>query len=296
MGTQITYVPSIFTEEIWEYFMSTVGTFVGTKKVWDSFCKIIEYYNGDIKRLSVDFENITTDLINLFTKGLDTLKLNEEDYNLLKNPYRFNNLSDGVYLTIDLKKAHLQALLYFNAITVEDIQSITDKYEYGKLLLNEKIIYGNAYRLTPYCARGFIFDRNLINTALSCDDPLINLINENCEKIAIIGDRLFLKIINNESLFEPYLYKDYVTSNNIHFFVDICEKITLHSMNFPDIYVDNSKVSNKKFYANLYGNTINYDLYPQIYKKIIRENIEQQDLAYGYDDNINYFIKKIWEE
>jgi hypothetical protein len=200
-----------------------------------------------------------------------------------------------VYLTLDLKRAHLQALLYFNAISKKNIEDIKNKYTFGNALLNEKFIYGYAYKKTPLNNLGYILDKRLIDIALKCDDPLITLINENCEKIGVIGDRLFLKIKQNENVFEPYLYDEYKTTNGIHFFVDKCEKITLKSNCFPDIYIDNSKASNKKFYSNLLYNTISYDLYPQIYKKIIGEKTNSLDFVYGYDNDINFFNKKIWE-
>ena len=44
----ICYTPSIFIDEIWEYFMSTVGKYTGSDKIYNDFYDCVNIdYNGD---------------------------------------------------------------------------------------------------------------------------------------------------------------------------------------------------------------------------------------------------------
>lgn len=291
------YIPSVFIDEIWDYLMSTVGEYVGTTSLWEDFTYVARnLYGDDIERFQDDLHNISNDLIKLLTKGYDKVKISDEEFSKYHKTTHFNQIENGTYLTLDLKNAHIQALLYFGGITEEELNGVFEKYTFGNTLRNHKWVYNIAYQNTPQNKMGFLFDKKLINLAFESNDALFMLVKEHTNTYDIIGDRLFIKIKEKDKqIFEQYLYKHYTTVNDITFFVDICHKLTIKIDNFKDIYVDESEKSKKKFYSNLFKNSLSYDIYPQVYKKIKNLPIEKYDLVYGYCDKINFFKTKIWE-
>ena len=292
----IAYTPSIFEDDIWNYLMKTVGTYFNTDVMYKKFCDVLKLYDYNIEAFEKEHDEIKDRLINVLTKAYNSCDITEEDYEKYHSFMRFNYLKDGTYLTIDLRNAHIQCLCYYGVLTAEDIDNVFSVSPFGKILQQYKWYYSGAYNFCRNNHVGFILSKKLLHIAYNSDDPFFKKIKEYSKTFQIVGDRMFIKIKEEDiNLFEEYLYKDYETIDGIRFSVDICNRRTIKFKNFPRVFVDDSHCACGKFYANLYTNTVNYDLYPQIYKILKKEPIEKYDLAFGYDDDINYFIEQLRE-
>jgi len=289
------YTPSIFIDEIWEYFMSTVGKYIGSDKIYNDFYDFVNInYNGDTYKLEKDIENLGNDLINYIDNSYSQQNqtLIETDYECLS----FTNLEDGFYLTFDLKNAFIQVLLYYNIITLDCLSEIFEKHSNGHILKKYKWFYRYVYQRSNLRQKIYSFYKSLIKETINVDPFFKKYINKE-NNYLIIGDRLFLPIEKKEiELFKDIVNKEYKTVNNVLFFVDICEKITLTQGIITPIHIDNSFYSRKKFYSHNSLIKECSDICPQIYKKIIKEPITEMDLLYGYDDMISSFKNKIWED
>lgn len=286
----LVYIPTIFKDEFWEYFMETVGRYIGSEKYWEEFIYVFEtIYDKNIEKMIEEFDSITNDLKNILLKTPTV----EYEPNFLF----FTDLPDGKYLTLDLRRAIFQTLLYFNIITVDDINLVLSKYKNWNLLKNYKWILGKAYAKNPkkYHIYGLIKRLIYLSTS-NINDPLFKLIHKQQHFIYLVGDRLFVQLNDDiETVFKDFLFKDYTTIDGVTYFVDICVKQTYTINKKLEISVDNSLTSKKRFYNTTLKTQLPFDVYPQIYKFINNIPCEDKDLAFGYDNDISYFTKKIWE-
>lgn len=289
----ITYIPSIFIDEIWDYLMSTIGKFIGSDKMWEQFLSVaINVYNYDTNMMEKDIKDVAIKISALFYekyKEYKGISLNKNTHSKMR---RFNDIKNGIFLSMDLKDAYIQAMLYYNIIEQNDIDYIFNVNKNGNVLKNCKWIKAYAFNRIGNKNIAPILCKNLLYETMFIDDPLINLLSKD---FFISGDRLLIQITENEiQLFEKYIGNNYTCSNGVSFFIDICYKTSFILNDFPEIHFDNTINSIKHFASNTYIHTVNYDVYPQIYKYIMNENIEKYDLSYGFDDMVYFYNKKIW--
>lgn len=293
------YVPSIFIDEIWDYLMSTTGKYVGTTPIWENFCYVAnEIYKGDLKRMKSEITLISDELTKYYNKCLAENFTTEKFPN--NKPYkRFINLPNGRYLTFDVRDATNQSLLYYNIITEEGLDEIYSKYENKETLRYCKWITHKAFfnSIVPHREKyEFNSVKQLIIDTINSNDLIFSQFKNDTDEYFICGDKLYIPI--NEKGIEKYkdiLHKDYMAANGTKYFVDICEKRNIRRGDIPVISSESMK-STKVFYNENSGSKINYDLYPQIYKKITKQNIENYDLIFGDDDVFNFFEEKIWNK
>ena len=294
----ITYTPSIFEDEIWDYFMNGVGKYVGADKVWEHFYYIANnVYNGDLTKMNEDFFKITDELTTLINTNLG-IKFSEEKYPSTEPYDRFINIPNGRYLYLDMRDAMFQSLFYYDIVTKDEYNTIFSKYENGEELKKCKWItyYVFLRSILPHKNQyKHSFVKQLINDTINSDDPLFTTFKNKINRCHISGDRLYIPLYQKDiETYNDILNKDYTATNGAVFFVDICEKRVIRHGDIT-VVVNESLNSSNTFYQENNSNLLNYDLYPQAYKKISKQSIEKYDLAYGYDDDINFFEKKIWE-
>lgn len=283
------YVPSIFEDEIWDYHMSTVGNYVGTDLIWNDFCDVVNNtYGGDVDAMEKDIYNLSMDVISYITTSFKDKQFNNEILNIDKS-IGFCNIKNGYYLTFDLKNCHMQTMLYYNVVTKDKLDEIFSKYENGDVLKNRKWVL----RFICNNCGVKLYVKKMIDDAIAENDPILSLFSE---KYILIGDRMFIPIYEKDiEKYQNILYKDYTTVNGLTFFVDVCEKKSVRNNVIPDVYVDNSKNSTKKFYRDINNTTleVSYDMYPQLYKKHSKKPIEDYDIVYGYDDEYLKFTIRL---
>lgn len=291
-----TYVPSIFEDEIWDYLMSTTGEYIGTTPIWENFCHVAnDVYKGDLKKMKDEIFLVSDDLTKFYDKCL------EENFTIEKfpnnEPYtRFINIPNGRYLTFDVRDAIPQTLLFYNIMTEDGFNEVYAKYENGDILKKCKWITHRAFfrSIVPHREQyGHNFPKQLIVDTINSDDPIFSKFKD--KEYFICGDRLYVSIREKEiEEFEDILYKDYTATNGSKYFADICEKRNIRRGNIS-VISNVSVKSTKIFYSEEYNNSLNYDLYPQVYKKITKQPLEKLDLVFGNDDEYNFFTNKIWE-
>lgn len=292
-----TYVPSIFEDEIWDYLMSTTGEYIGTTPIWEKFCYVAnDVYKGDLQKMKDEIFLLSDDLTKFYDKCL------EENFTTEKfpsnEPYmRFITIPNGRYLTFDVRDAVPQTLLYYNIMSESAFNDIYSKYEHGEILKKCKWITHKAFfrSIVPHREKyGHNFPKQLIIDTINSDDPIFSQFKNEIQEYYICGDRLYVPIYEKDiEKYKDILYKDYVATNGSMYFVDVCEKKSIRGNESLITFSDNA-VSTKVFYSEKYNNSICYDLYPQIYKKISKLPLEKYDLVFGYDDEYNFFEKSIY--
>lgn len=290
----MTYIPSIFEDEIWDYLMSTTGHYIGSDKKWGDFLHIaVNTYNNDTLKMENDIKEIATKLSKLFY----SLYKEHLDIQLYKKTRekmrRFNEIEDGIYLSMDMTNAHIQSMFYHNFLTQKEIDDIFNEYPNNQILKTCKWIFFYAYNRLGNKNIAPILCKNLLYETAYIDDPLLNRL----EKVFFIsGDRLLFKINETDmDLYKQHIGNKYVCSNGVSFFIDICFKTSIKKDGFPEIHIDNTINSTKHFASNAYFHTLNYDIYPQVYKHIIGQPLKKYDLSYGFDDMVYFYDKKIWD-
>lgn len=285
------YVPSIFDDEIWEYLMSTTGKFMGTSTIWEDFYNIaVNTYMCNTEEMEDEIYHLTMDVVKFLNDKYNEKKLTEDVLNI-DNSVGFTSISNGRYLTIDIKNCHIQTMLYFDIIKQNELDEIFGKYKNGEILKTRKWLLRNICNLSGiklYC-------KKIFTDAIEQNDPLLSKIKDN---YILIGDRLFIPIKEKDiELYKDFLYKNYTMINGVEVFVDICEKTTLRRGLIPEIFIDNSANSSRAFYVNVDNVSyhINYDIYPQIYKKLKKLPLNEYDILYGYDDVYAPFSNTIWD-
>ena len=290
------YVPSIFVDEYWDYFMNTVGEFVGTKKYWDEFCYILsKRYNNDVVKMDNEFKIISGEIASVILQKYNNITLPQTNDPLFKKHCKkFVEIEDGVYLSLDLRHAITQVMLYYNIISYSDLKNIFNKFENYEEIENCKWLYSYIFYIFEKKRQRGNLHKLLLWETINSGDPIFNNISDD---YYICGDRLLIKINENEiTHYKSLINKQYKTTNNVIVFVDICYKTSIEENKFPKIHIDNTLNSIKHFATNSFNGITSYDIYPQIYKKMKNEEITQKDLSYGYDDVISFFKKNIWED
>lgn len=288
-----TYTPSIFEDEIWEYLMSTVGKYVGSDIEWNKVCDVANnVYKGDITKMKIEMYQISKELITLINTSLEK--------NVYPNTEPFDKIVDaenGRYLVFDMRNAMLQSLIYYNIISEDECDKIFSKYQNGEELKKYKWIKKLAFFKSnlPEMVERHSFVKQLFIDTINSEDPIFSQFKELPRKYYICGDRIYVPIYEKDiEKYQNILYKDYIATNGVSFFVDICEKRTIRRGDITVDIIDGTN-SGKIFFDQIQPCKLNYDFYPQVYKKITKQSLEKYDLAYGYDDDVNFFNKPIWK-
>lgn len=294
----ITYTPSIFEDEIWDYLMNSVGQYIGSTKIWEQFCYIANtVYEGDLDKMRDDAFKITNDLTTLINTGIET-NFSDEKFPIVEHYEKFSSIPNGAYIAFDMKNAMFQSLMYYNIITEDEYNSVYSKYSYGEDLKKCKWITYYVFLRSVLLHKNqtkHSFVKQLILDTINSGDPLLTeLINKN-GTYYICGDRLYIPIHEKDiDVYNNILYKEYTSTNGAVFFVDVCRKKVLRHGDITVITNNNVK-SNNAFYDEIRQDYLSYDFYPQAYKKLIKQPLEQYDTVYGYDDDICFFDKTIWK-
>lgn len=294
----ITYTPSIFEDEIWDYLMNSVGQYIGSTKIWEQFCYIANtIYEGDLNKMRDETFKITNDLTTLINTGIKT-NFSDEKFTIIEHYEKFSSIPNGSYIAFDMKNAMFQSLMYYNIITEDEYNSVYSKYSYGEDLKKCKWITYYVFLRSVLLHKNqtkHSFVKQLILDTINSGDPLLTeLINKN-GTYYICGDRLYIPIHEKDiEVYNNILYKEYTSTNGAVFFVDVCRKKVLRHGDITVITNNNVK-SNNAFYDEIRQDYLNYDFYPQAYKKLIKQPLEQYDTVYGYDDDIRFFDETIWK-
>lgn len=288
-----TYVPSVFEDEIWDYLMSTVGVYIDGNSLWKNFCNIAStVYDNNIIKMENDIITIGNKISALFyekyKKHRDVNFINHS----LKHIKRFNNIPNGTYLSMDLTNGYTQSMIHYGVLKQNEIDDIFNEYQNSQILKTCKWIFSYAYNKLGNKNIAPILCKNLLYETIYVDDPLLNQLEKN---FFMSGDRLLIKIDEADiDLYKQHIGNKYVCTNGVSFFIDICFKTSIKKDGFPEIHIDNTINSTKHFASNAYFHTLNYDIYPQVYKYIIGQPLEKYDLSYGFDDMVYFYDKKIW--
>lgn len=292
-----TYVPSIFEDEIWDYLMSTTGEYIGTTPIWEKFCYVAnEVYKGDLTKMKDEIFMVSNDLTEFFKKCLEDNFTTEKFPS--NEPYmRFITIPNGRYLTFDVRDAVPQTLLYYNIMSESAFNDIYSKYEHGEILKKCKWITHKAFfrSIVPHREKyGHNFPKQLIIDTINSDDPIFSQFKNDEDDYFICGDRLYVPIYEKDiEKYQDILYKDYTATNGSKYFVDICEKKNIRRGKIS-VITNVSVKSTNVFYSEEYNNSLNYDYYPQVYKKITKQPLEKYDLVFGDDNIYNFFTETIW--
>lgn len=287
------FYPQITKGDVWMNAYNTMNKFSFTKD-YDNFCSCLNNcYGGDIEKITTDVIDFQSKLIDVIDNSTSVIELANKTtaYDLL--PKRVNEINDGEYVSLDLKNGIFQTLSFYGVIEDGCLDKLYDDAEHGEYFKKIKGIQKTAYNNSSslLSANKFLY-KNMLWEATNGGDELFSDISEKGKITAIIGDNAVYDVDYKD--YEKYFGTDYKTSNGIVFHFNIM-KVICHNINGYEVKECTIGDNEPIYYSTCISKKVPYELYPQIYKYLNGIEIKQEDLAYGYLNNVKYFTKKIWE-
>lgn len=287
------FYPQITKDDVWLNAYNTMKKFSFTKD-YDNFCSCLNNcYGGDVMKFTSDIAEFQNKLIKTIDTSTSVIEMANKTtaYDFL--PKRVNEINDGEYVSLDIKNGIFQTLSFYGIIEEGCLDNLYSNIKYGNYFKKIKGIQKTAYNNSSslLAANKFLY-KNMLWEAINGGDELFSDINKNGTIIAVIGDNAVYDIKCKD--YEKYFGTDYKTSNGIVFHFNTM-KVICHNINGYEIKECTIGDNEPIYYSSCISKKVPYELYPQIYKYLNGIEIIQEDLAYGYLNNVKYFTKKIWE-
>lgn len=293
----ICLIPPIYIDEYWDYYIKEYCL----EDMWDKFLQ--EY--TDSKFTYESFKNEYTDII---LKTIDFIRNRWSDdvykkYNDLVNStpqlipeYDPKKFPDGEYLDVDIHGAVDMALRNIDIFDDE----YTSTYDVFKTISGNPIfhnmkrlrlnVYNNMQDKQDYIYN--IHSKVSLERLYQSGDPIIEHLNKKYQLFGKTrGDSYFYKlddksglddILGNHTYGDFFYHIDVVTAKNMKIFGK------------PYTFIITKDKENKINNLALYNPFIraNLSLYPFAYKLALGEELNEKDLAVGYEDEIFFHYDK----
>lgn len=285
-------IPPVYIDEYWDYYINIYDR----KNHWETFLKVFQNDGLTYETFGEEHNNlannvskkiITVSLSDLVHKCRDIVKSLEANTDI-PTIEKFD-LSDSTYLQIDMHNAFDEALKYlgvYNSAYENTYAVINDSTKYESFHNQKRIRMGLYCGLFTPCFNDLysIVDF-LVNQIYKSEDPKLKEFTQTLPFVGKIhGDSYLYKL---EGPVPPEIFDEY-KCGDIGYHVNILESKTLNMLgqDYKCLISKNEHNEIERITLANKGIQVCPYMYPFLYKLIYNKELNEKDLAFGYDDQI----------
>lgn len=296
-------IPPIFIDEYWDYYIKEYNL----ENVWNKFLNQYTYYNFTSKSFEEEYASIILKSIDIIDSiwSDDNIKRQKELIDSIEQKIplisitsnsTIRDIPDGKYLDVDIHSAGDKSLEYIGIFgnkykSMYDIfKTLTDKqifYDMKRLRLR---IYNNMPEKQKYIYD--VHSKVLLEKLYQSNNPIINHLNNNYELFGKTGGDSYFYKLDNEQGLENILGDHMCDDLSFHIDILISKSLNIFGNKYKLVLIKdkNNRFTHYSLY-NTYAGT-NLSLYPFAMKLALGEELNEKDLAIGYEDQIFFHFDK----
>lgn len=276
------FAPSIVTDDYWEYCLD--------KPYYTHFFEGYNFFRDGLKNVyNDDFDAFLTDwgaALQKLTTLHKKVSAITRRYNVGAPPITLSEFKDGLYVSLDVKKALIQSSIKEGVYTKEEYMACFSGCKSSDFFASLKLLYCSANHLH------FLWGEY---PSLAVDFPQDNPYGMVAR--LPIGDNVMILPYNMDD-FRDKIDGIIRLQSGYIYHVEWVKKTTVDSPLGQISALIHLNKEMKPQHINAYVNnrkSLAAEFFPQLYKKLYNLPLEKFDLAFGTGDKIGFFPKPIFD-
>lgn len=302
-------IPTIYIDEYWDYYMDLYDL----TDQWKEFLKDFIDSGFTYESFYSTYDTLLQQVSDVINSKYDKDSFIEKCKSLLKDaPSTLNkvdslcNLTPGKYLYVDLRNGFDNSLRIVGLLDDKSVYDIIREATPNKIFYNKKKIRFDVYHTCLPCIdfKDYLYSLEseiLLEKIYNQNDPTIEYLNNHFELIGKTnGDAVIYKLNGDEDL--KNILGDY-SYNGIQYHTETLTVSDITMFGNKYRYLINRDKNGKQVNHIIYSDInpdvhimksklLNISLYPFALKLATGEELNEKDLAVGYEDQIFFHFDK----